>query len=751
MLTPMAPAAMPPLIIGCLAALVISVVIASLERHGLNECIPFTQSNSSPRIMITGGAGFMAMALVKSLKQMNYTSVKVIGDINQMSEESMVVGHGDFCIRDLSTGRGSYRLLVHAEWVIHLAILDAAQIGSESSLLRQRRIDSNVLRSIRHNNVSRYLYTGSNKSLPFDRNHDMTKNIPNARSKLNTYKNHSVGREKLIGHYEVSQTKNIDTSFLEVHNVYGDGANYLHIEDSNTIPVIIWKSINDRMGGFSIAGDGVQKRDYVFVDDVVNALVSTVQRGGFEGIVQIGSGYTTDLQNVTDYIADFTRHCLKKGIQIYVKPLMDNGTEDRAAMIERGQQVLSWTPTVPIKLGIAMNYAWILRDMAHRSKSNRRQLLRYANCMDDEINIEKQKHIVLPILSTSTGDGTANAPPPGLISDVLSTFTCPNDRMEILDEIKNFKAPRKTLVILTTSTRAHHLTFQNFQSNVLDVLDADLALSVETQKYPTPDGYRSAAKYIWEMNPPKDFDFMHFYDQISTKCFNHPFNESYAQIVGTVGAVSGQSGWLGCIKAAKQNACCAQMLFYRWFALQNILKEKLYLQYDTVIVSRSDFYWVGPHEKLDIKRGNVYVPEGEDYGGVYDRHYALSMYDAISALAHAEIVVEREDPYKQKEYLISQGCDKGSNLEFAHYIWLTNIMKLEIVRYHHSGLLVTDASDEIPDRWGIRTLRNINGMWLLVKYVDELEPLRRFNVIFYRKRKFSFYNMYLTAKMYFGF
>ena len=79
------------------------------------------------------------------------------------------------------------------------------------------------------------------------------------------------------------------------------------------------------------------------------------------------------------------------------------------------------------------------------------------------------------------------------------------------------KAPNKTLVILTTSTRAHHITYQNFEPKILDVLDADLALSVETQKYPTPDGYRSAAKYIWEMNPPQNFDFMHFYDQISTK------------------------------------------------------------------------------------------------------------------------------------------------------------------------------------------------------------------------------------------
>ena len=96
------------------------------------------------------------------------------------------------------------------------------------------------------------------------------------------------------------------------------------------------------------------------------------------------------------------------------------------------------------------------------------------------------------------------------VAEVLSQGLKENIRL-----FKELQAPNKTLIILTTSTRAHHITFQNFKANVLNVVDADLALSVETQKYPIPDGYQSAAKYIWEMNPPEGFDFMHFYDQIS--------------------------------------------------------------------------------------------------------------------------------------------------------------------------------------------------------------------------------------------
>ena len=459
-----------------------------------------------------------------------------------------------------------------------------------------------------------------------------------ARTESDIYPKHPAGWGKLLAGYETSLMGNIDTSVLELFDVYGADSKYFSRDASSPdISSIIYRAIIDTTGSLSISHGESPKKGYVYVDDVVNALVSTVQKGGFKGSVQIGSGHAVDLRNVTDHIAKLTHGCLNKNITVNFDINKNKFSIRDAANVERNQEVLSWTPMVPLKLGIAMNYAWILKDMAQRNDTRDRQkLLHYIRCFDDVIILERQEHFQ-PSIIKPKGYKVVFSPPPGLISTLLPKFFCPNDRKEILNFMMDYRAPNKTLVILTTSTRAHYITFQNFKANVFNVLDADLALSVQTQKYPSPDGFRGAAKCRWEVNPPKNFDFMHFYDQISTKCFNHPFNETYAQIMGTVGP--GGSGWLDCIKAAKQSACCAQMLFYRWFALENILKEKLYLKYDTVTVSRSDFYWVGPHEKLVIKRGNADVTEREDYDGVYDRHYVLSMHDALSALGHAEIVV----------------------------------------------------------------------------------------------------------------
>jgi hypothetical protein len=87
---------------------------------------------------------------------------------------------------------------------------------------------------------------------------------------------------------------------------------------------------------------------------------------------------------------------------------------------------------------------------------------------------------------------------------------------------------------------------------VLKPLDADLALSVLTeQQGERVNSFRTFAKYdigfifsysiflmqsfpffryVWEINPPQDNDYMHFYNEIAMQCFNHTFDEHYAQV-----------------------------------------------------------------------------------------------------------------------------------------------------------------------------------------------------------------------------
>ena len=136
------------------------------------KCATFTHNDTSPRIMITTGvADNIGNALATKLQQMNFTSVKVLSDngasqhtdhIIQMNRTRPHQGSRDVCVGNLNFEKTSRALFVNADWVIHLANSDVRYDLKDRSALLHRflHIDSNVLKAVRHNNVTKYLYVG---------------------------------------------------------------------------------------------------------------------------------------------------------------------------------------------------------------------------------------------------------------------------------------------------------------------------------------------------------------------------------------------------------------------------------------------------------------------------------------------------------------------------------------------------------------------------------------------------------------
>jgi GDP-D-mannose 3', 5'-epimerase len=724
-------------------------IVLGRESDRLN-CTLFTSYDAFPRIMVTGGAGFIGSTLVKKLKKLKYTSVKIVDNfwrgklenlIDQESGSYVIDAKHDICNVDLTVHLPTYHVLRNADWVIHLADAVAGisfVFDHQSWLYRENiLINTNVLSSAIQHKVSKYIYVGTACSYPLEAQESGTAANPAALHEDQVYPAHpesSYGWSKLMGEYEISLTKNLSSSVLRLHNVYGNGADYADPTKSQALASIIRKAIMYPVENFSIWGDGLQYRDFVFVDDVVDALVLAMQRDSFKGAVQIGTGVPTNLRDAATLVAHLTQKCLNKTLEIKFDTSMRNGDQGRVAIIKKAQRILSWMPKVSISQGISMNYAWVLRDMATKSSDKKKsaELIGYAQCLDSEAESQRKQNWAPPV-HQAKGHNLILAHPPGDVTDIIPKFFCEKDRMAILDNADNFKPPRKTIVILLSSTRAGHITFENFDENILKALDADLALAVESQEYADNDAFRSRAKYVWEINPPLDNDYMHFYNQISTQCFNHSFDTEYAAKIGKIGGVS--SGWLGCITATRQSACSGQIIFFRWFALQNILREKLYLQYDTVIISRSDFLWVAPHFNASIPASSakIYVPRTEDSGGLSDRHYMLSMHDAIRSLGLADVVVQRESADEQYQYLINNGFGNVANLEGVNLLWHRNILKMEVVRYNHTGMLVRDMSEKGGhlgmQRWSAGTRVLYKGIYFTAKYASEYKDLLLLNLL----------------------
>lgn len=182
--------------------------------------------------------------------------------------------------------------------------------------------------------------------------------------------------------------------------------------------------------------------------------------------------------------------------------------------------------------------------------------------------------------------------------------------------------PPKPLVVILCETRAHEATFESFKAHVLDALGADLALCVSEGPREDPsNSFYTHAKYVWTCPEYDDWgDGLDTYEDGL-----HPNWRDWARL---------PSQWLGGIKTEpKHSGSAGILLVFRAFLRAQLQKLNLLDAYTHIIVTRSDFVWRLPHPPLTLlPEGRFWVPHGEMYFGLTDRHIVLPSHLALSGL-----------------------------------------------------------------------------------------------------------------------
>tara|TARA_B100000965_G_C19509092_1_gene721113 strand:- start:35 stop:1189 length:1155 start_codon:yes stop_codon:yes gene_type:complete len=204
----------------------------------------------------------------------------------------------------------------------------------------------------------------------------------------------------------------------------------------------------------------------------------------------------------------------------------------------------------------------------------------------------------------------------------------------------------KILVCILAQTRSHEVTWKNFKKNVLDELNADLALCIgTTKKYNYNNPFWTSAKYKWNIEEFGD-DYSTAFDFAQNKiCENSKEDKQDWRILLNI-----KDFWLGGIKGfttgyethsdeflakfpewkKEKVGSSSILIFYRWLLLQKLRENNLIEKYDRFIITRSDFFWPIKHPPIDLMKKNcIWIPDGEGYGGITDR-YALTNKEDIS-------------------------------------------------------------------------------------------------------------------------
>ncbi|MEW5910294.1 MAG: NAD-dependent epimerase/dehydratase family protein [Thermodesulfobacteriota bacterium] len=319
------------------------------------------------RVLVTGGAGFIGSHLVQALVEKG-AHVSVAdnlwrGKLDNLKNEKgvdLIDIHQDFLNADLTQYDACRAAAKEKEMIFHLADVVAGinyVFGNELSLFNSNLlINTNMLHAAVECSVKDFIYVGTACSYPKEKQDKLNVPLLKEDDVYPANPESSYGWSKLMGEYECAlamREKLINIGVLRLHNVYGPKTDFSP-EKSQVIPSLIRKAIRHPKEEFIVWGSGEQRRAFIYVDDVVKALMLTAEKGMNQGAIQIGPDYSTSIREIAETVVSIS----KKDIPIIYDPSKPEGDKDRAADWSKAKKILGWNPETTITDGLRRSYNW---------------------------------------------------------------------------------------------------------------------------------------------------------------------------------------------------------------------------------------------------------------------------------------------------------------------------------------------------------------------------------------------------------
>ncbi len=104
-------------------------------------------------------------------------------------------------------------------------------------------------------------------------------------------------------------------------------------------------------------GSGKQKKDFIYIDDLIKAIIKASLKKGISGeIINIGFGKPIRLLKIVDIVKKLTKNKLK--VKLNVMPMRKGEVMIHYANIEKAKKLLKWRPQKDIKKGLKLTFDW---------------------------------------------------------------------------------------------------------------------------------------------------------------------------------------------------------------------------------------------------------------------------------------------------------------------------------------------------------------------------------------------------------
>ncbi len=293
-------------------------------------------------VLVTGGAGFIGSHLVYKLLK-NGDKVVVLDKFHRISTQLFSAHYHNknlklrrVDITDDSQIKLSY--FKDIDWVFHLAALSTV-FSTNKSFLDYHRVNVNgtvnVLELSRRNGIKKFVYAASASCYG-------SAGVYPTPEKAKIRPGDAYGFTKYIGElYSLHwwQVYKLPVISLRLFNVYGPKEHFY-----TTYGPVLSAFVSQKLAGvpYTVAGDGRQSRDFVFVSDVVDAFIRAAKSPVAGEVFNVGSGKTHSIKRVVALL----------GGRVIHEPMLSGQPDRSQADISKIKKLLGWHPKVAFADGI---------------------------------------------------------------------------------------------------------------------------------------------------------------------------------------------------------------------------------------------------------------------------------------------------------------------------------------------------------------------------------------------------------------
>ena len=315
---------------------------------------------SAPKVLVTGGSGFIGSGLVKALLRTG-CALRVLDDNSRGSPRRLaeVAKDSEFIAGDIRDAAAVENAARGMDAVHHLAFVNGTEFfysAPERVLDVGVRGMINVIDACRKHGIGKLILASSSEvyqtppQIPTDERAPLV--VPDVQNPRYSY-----GAGKLIS--EVMAI-NFGRKYFErvlifrPHNVYGPDMGFEHVVPQFALRLqgLAERQPTGRLR-FEIQGTGEETRSFCFIDDLLAGVMVMREKGEHLGIYHIGTTEEIAIAELAQRIAEQAG----REIELVAGKLAPGGTTRRCPDISKLGR-LGYKPRVPLSAGLRPTLAW---------------------------------------------------------------------------------------------------------------------------------------------------------------------------------------------------------------------------------------------------------------------------------------------------------------------------------------------------------------------------------------------------------